>query len=295
MTHLAPPPVILDFDGSVLPIAADALRIPLLRQQESVRFGCSLGVFRQFESGLRASMPARHGCVFLGSGDFHHVSAALLARLDINFPVDLVVCDNHPDNMRYPFGIHCGSWVRYASKMAHIRHIHVIGISSDDITWRHAWENYLSPLFGKKLTYWSVGTSAAWLDALGLGSCHRCFAAPDELLQAFLPELATAAGVYLSLDKDVFSPETAQTNWDQGTFEESHLKRLIEAVTGRLVGADVCGEISEYRYQHWFKRLLSRLDGQKPLDPLQLPRWQQAHQALNIRLLRWMNQAMKND
>ena len=35
------PPVILDFDGSVLPVAEGELRIPLGSWQEAIRFGCT--------------------------------------------------------------------------------------------------------------------------------------------------------------------------------------------------------------------------------------------------------------
>jgi len=50
---------------------------------------------------------------FYGSGDFHHVSLALLRRL--REPFNLLVLDNHPDWMRgVPF-LHCGTWLRHAS------------------------------------------------------------------------------------------------------------------------------------------------------------------------------------
>lgn len=285
-------PVILDFDNSVQPVTTDELRIPMQDWQETIRFGCTSKAFKQLADFLRGVLPKEHGCVFLGSGDYHHVSALLLSRLSHkNVPVDLIVCDNHPDNMRYPFGIHCGSWVYHASKMEHVRHIHVIGISSGDITLRHAWENYLTPLLRKKLKYWSIGASAAWLNSLGLASQHRCFASPDELLQAFLPEVAQSEKVYLSVDKDVFNPRTVTTNWDQGTFSASHVESLITACTGKIVGADICGEVSEYRYRHWFKKMLSLMDGQEQIDPTLLPGWQQEHHNLNTKLLAGIRQA----
>lgn len=286
-------PVILDFDDSVQPVATDELRIPLQDWQEAVRFGCSLRSFRQLDAFLDGVLPEEHGCVFMGSGDYHHVSTLLLSRLPPwNTPVDLVVCDNHPDNMRYPFGIHCGSWVYHASRMAHIRHIHVIGLCSGDITLRHSWENHLTPFLRKKLMYWSIGASAAWLDALGLASQHRRFASADELVQAFLPRLAISDSIYLSMDKDVFSPHVATTNWDQGMFGEGHVERLIAACAGKLVGADVCGDVSAYRSRHWFKKMLSLMDGQKRTDPALLAGWQREHQMLNINLLTWIRQAM---
>ncbi len=87
------------------------------------------------------------GCVLLGSGDYHHVTQLLLERLPSDEPIHLIVCDNHPDNMRYPFGIHCGSWVYWASKLPQVARIDVLGISSSDIGWLHAVENHWSPLY----------------------------------------------------------------------------------------------------------------------------------------------------
>src|SRR5260221_14790211 len=104
-------PVVLDFDGSVGPLP-DAVVLPLGAWQERIRFGCGMRTYREFARVLDRALPAGHGAVFLGSGDFHHVSHALIARRCPPRRVKVVVLDNHPDNMRFPFGIHCGSWVR---------------------------------------------------------------------------------------------------------------------------------------------------------------------------------------
>ena len=199
--------------------------------------------------------------------------------------LDLVVCDNHPDNMRYPFGLHCGSWVAHAAKLPCVRHIHVIGITSPDIDWTHAWENSLVPFVRGNLFYWSVGQRAAWLGLLGRGGQARDFPSADALVAAFAPVLRESSRVYLSLDKDVLSPAVLRTNWDQGVFEPQHLEAVIWACSGKLAGADVCGEVSAYAYKGWFKRLLSRLDGQESPDAATLQSWRPAQHGLNLRLL----------
>ena len=43
------PPVILDFDGSVLPVAEGERRIPLGSWQEAIRFGCTRRAFSALE------------------------------------------------------------------------------------------------------------------------------------------------------------------------------------------------------------------------------------------------------
>lgn len=157
------PPVILDFDGSVLPVAEGERRIPLGSWQEAIRFGCTRRAFSALEAHLEGVLPVDCGCAFMGSGDFHHVTLIPLRRLCRRLPpasLDVVVFDNHPDNMRYPFGIHCGSWVSHAALQPSVRRVHVIGITSGDIGLAHAWENRLTPFLRRKLTYWSVGTDA---------------------------------------------------------------------------------------------------------------------------------------
>ncbi len=294
--NLGERPLILDFDASVPPLAADETRLSLAAWQEQIRFGCAMRAWAGLETLLEQAMPDEHGCVFTGSGDFHHLSLFLLGHLARRRALapdslDLVVCDNHPDNMRYPFGLHCGSWVAHAAKLPCARRVHVIGITSPDIDWTHAWENCLAPFVRGNLFYWSVGRRASWLGLLGRGGQARDFASADALIEAFLPVLAESPSVYLSMDKDVLSPAVLRTNWDQGVFEPRHLETVIRACSGKLAGADLCGEVSAYAYSGWFKRLLSRLDGQKTPDAATLESWRPAQQSLNLRLLEILRDA----
>src|SRR5258708_33980680 len=103
--------LILDLDGSVRPLdGADT--IPLRHWEEPVRFACRLPVLRRLQVELEPSLRADPPVVFMGSGDFHHISYVLIERFRRRGErIHVVVLDNHPDNMRYPFGIHCGSGV----------------------------------------------------------------------------------------------------------------------------------------------------------------------------------------
>ena len=74
------PPVILDFDGSVLPVAEGERRIPLGSWQEAIRFGCTRRAFSALEAHLEGVLPVDCGCAFMGSGDFHHLSWLLIER-----------------------------------------------------------------------------------------------------------------------------------------------------------------------------------------------------------------------
>lgn len=233
-------------------------------------------------------LPDRYGCVFTGSGDYHHLSYLLLKRLPVDRPVQLIICDNHPDNMIYPFGIHCGSWVYHASRLPQVSRIHVLGICSPDIGLGHAWENHLRPLLAKKLHYWSIGVDTRWLNWLGAKACNHRFDDADSLLSAFLRYMSEEP-VYLSLDKDVLSKRVVQTNWDQGCFEVRHLEMLIQACANRLVGMDITGDVSSCEYDSRFKRWLSAGDGQRTIPAGEAAAWQQGQNQLNQRLLAFLH------
>lgn len=285
-TDASPPPVVIDVDGSVGALPG-ARVIPMRPWEEAVRFGCTRATLRRFAEALAPHLAAPHGTVFMGSGDFHHLSWPLIARLRPAHPIRVVVFDNHPDNMRFPFGIHCGSWVRRVALLPHVAHVHVIGITSHDIGARHAWENYLAPLLRRKLTYWHIGVDTRWARRLGIARQFRGFADADALVAAFTGFLrAQPQPTYLSIDKDVFDAETAQTNWDQGQFRLRHALAVIDALPAPLAGSDVNGEVSRYEYRTWWKRRLSALDDQPSIDPAQLAAWQAQQHALNCALLK---------
>ncbi len=90
------------------PPQAQTLALP--QWHDPLRFACSTATLHRFAAEVLAPLPAQLGTVMLGSGDFHHLSLPLLRRMRTQVPFQLVVLDNHPDNMRFPFGMHCGSW-----------------------------------------------------------------------------------------------------------------------------------------------------------------------------------------
>ena len=285
MNELPQRPVVLDIDRSVGPLA-DRLVLPLEHWQESIRFGCSLATLRRFRTMLDELLPAQYGTVFTGSGDFHHLSWPLIARRQPGRKFQVVVLDNHPDNMRFPFGVHCGSWVRRVAALPMVSRVHVLGITSADIGGGHAWENYLTPLLRGRLTYWSIGVDTGWARRLGLARAFRGFDTPAAMVDAFVESQRTqTAPSYLSIDKDVFAPEVAHTNWDQGQLLTGHALALIASLRPGLVGSDINGEVSHYQYQSWWKRRLSAIDEQPVIDPARLAGWQAQQHALNLQLL----------
>lgn len=279
-------PVVLDIDRSVGPLEGRLL-VPLEDWQERLRFGCSLGTMRRFGRVLDDALPAGYGTVMLGSGDFHHLSWPLIARVaPRRGPFQVVVLDNHPDNMRYALGVHCGSWVRRVAMLPQVSHVHVVGISSGDVGRAHAWENYRAPLKRGRLSYWCLDVDVSWAKRLGLAHAFHRFDDPQALVAEFhATQRQRPLPTYLSIDKDVFAPDVARTNWDQGRLQLDHALALIQGLAGDLVGSDITGEISHYRYRSWIKRRLSAIDAQPAIDPAELAAWQLQQHALNLQLL----------
>lgn len=274
-------PLILDFDGSVKGID-DAPVIALRDQQEEIRFACSV---RSLQSlGSRIDRSTGGSVVFLGSGDYHHVTFLLLRNLQPRRPIEVLVFDNHPDNMRYPFGIHCGSWVSHAIKLPFVSRIHVAGITSVDVEGFHAIENRLRPLRNGKVSYWCIGRDLTSLRSLGVRGC-RSFPSAAEMLD-HLRRHVTGDDLYLSVDKDVLAPDVACTNWDQGVMRLEELTSTIASLRQRVIAADVTGEISAYHYRGAWKRLLTAVDRQPKFDLSEIEESQSAHAIVNRALLK---------
>jgi Arginase family len=280
-----PPALILDFDDSIRPLPETDV-VQLRDRQEAIRFGCRMPVLRALGAELAPVLDAHPPVVFLGSGDYHHITYLLIERLRSNVtPLQVVVFDNHPDNMRYPFGIHCGSWVWHVSRLPFVARVHVVGITSRDVEGGHLWENHLAPLYSGKVRYWCVQRNLRVMRYAGIRHCQS-FPSVAALLDQFSRALAaTSEPVYLSIDKDVLARDVVHTNWDQGIMRLEELTSAIEMLQGRIAGSDVTGDVSSYRYRGLFKRLLSGLDDQPPIPDHSLDEWQAQHQQVNRQLL----------
>jgi hypothetical protein len=164
--------------------------------------------------------------------------------------------------------------------------VHVLGITSRDVAVTHAWENYFTPLLHGRLTNWCVGVDVRWAKRLGLAARFLAFDSVGAMLDRFAEsEKHNGTATYLSIDKDVLSPISAHTNWDQGCMTQHEMLDAISLFRGRLVGADVTGDVSAYRYRSMWKRCMTALDRQPVVNGESLAAWQREQQALNLRLL----------
>ena len=217
----------------------------------------------------------RLGCVndadpaatFLGSGDFHHVSLALLRRL--TRPFNLLILDKHPDWMRRIPLMHCGTWLNHAARLPLARHVFHIG---GDLDFDNAYR-WLAPwdlLRRRRIIVLPAVRSLSCWQPLGRLSKHEAAPVPDsdctvtperleELLSPHRDELARWP-LYISVDKDVLRPADAVVNWDSGHLELNEATTVLEAFRyaagDDLAGMDLVGDWSPVEVQGIFRRLL---------------------------------------
>lgn len=207
-----------------------------------------------------------------GSGDYHHLTTALLAK--VHEPFTLVHFDNHPDWVRLAPHYHCGSWINRALELPSIARIITIGPCSNDLNWPEFKGGNLAALESGRLELYPwrhepstvVGNRRATPCFLQRGRHLFWRNAGDEPWPAFLDEIRSRIptdSIWFTIDKDVLRPADAATNWDQG---EMPLAALLEGIRKlvqgkRLLGADLCGDYSLPNFG-WnvFKRLESWQD-----------------------------------
>lgn len=263
---------ILDLDDSFVRQQAllrqsHAEVLPLREWGPSVRLACSHRSFRRFEKQISRLLGCEHDTQpllnFIGSGDFHHVSLALLRRL--RGPCNLLVIDKHPDWMRgIPF-LHCGTWLYHAARLPAVERIFHVGGEVDfdnAYRWLAPW-----PLLERgKIVVAPArrrfhGRRWSQIEHRSLRTKDDEVAGREsiaEWLAPFRAELA-ARPLYVSLDKDVLLASEAVVNWDSGHLTTPEVLAVLEAFVtaadGKLAGMDVVGDWSPVRLDGLFRRL----------------------------------------
>jgi len=267
----------LDLDSSVvrqknLLRHAQALPAPLSGWGPRLRLLCSWRRFHAFELALAEQFDSaidEHPVVtFYGSGDFHHVSLALLRRLPRT--CNLLVLDKHPDWMRGIPVLHCGTWLKHALDLPNVARVFHLGGDLDFdngfrllAPWRDLHSSRIT-VFPAVRTY----RRGRW-PRLAHQPLRRDPAVPadrariQELLAPWRKELS-ARPLYISLDKDVLVADEAVVNWDSGCLITPEVLRVLgvvaEMTNRRLAGMDVVGDWSPMRLQGLFRQLLHWLE-----------------------------------
>jgi hypothetical protein len=242
--------------------------IPAQSWGPRIRLACGFGRFRSFEADLASltggpSDPSS-AITLYGSGDFHHVSLALLRRLST--PCNLLVLDNHPDWMRgVPF-LHCGTWVYHAARLPVVQRIFHVGGEVD-------FDNYYGPLAPWSLLRRGKIHVFPAVRRFQRGRWSRLANEPlrlpgepliraDRLAKLLHPFATTLAShpLYVSLDKDVMRSPHAVVNWDSGHLDLDEVKLVVGAflrlAKGKLAGLDITGDWSPVQLRGWLRHLM---------------------------------------
>jgi hypothetical protein len=124
---------ILDLDGAVTAQHELVRRhrpqvVALQDWGPRIRIASSFSAYRRFEEACAdrwRDIVDGPLLTLYGSGDFHHVTLALLRRL--REPFNLLTLDKHPDWMRGIPCMHSGTWLNHAFKLPNIRRVFHIG------------------------------------------------------------------------------------------------------------------------------------------------------------------------
>jgi hypothetical protein len=262
---------ILDLDGSLFPqrdVAArsGAIVFPAREWGPRIRLACSFRRFAAFERRLTALFGSNHDesahLTWYGSGDFHHVTLALLRRQ--TQPFNLLVLDNHPDWMRFVPCLHCGTWLAHAARLPQVRHVFHIG---GDVDFDNAYR-VLAPWrllrSGKivvvpatrryqRFPWGGIGHEPLRWEAKEPAAAQRI----AEVFRPFAEDLSEYP-LYVSLDKDVIRAEESVVNWDSGHLTLAEVTGLLEVacgLAGDLAGVDILGDWSPVVVDSWFRRL----------------------------------------
>lgn len=250
--------------------------------------------------GLKSDQPV---VTWMGSGDFHHVTALIASCLADarGMPFTIVHIDNHPDWVKFRNGIHCGSWVSYVLKNRIAERVVSVGMTSGDLSCPELKHADLSLIATQRQIIFPLHeTSTFVVRSYGSGRSHRScgmrlswkrFGNNEDNSGHFEAAAAVETeAIYVTLDKDALAPADAATNWDQGTLRLDGVLEWLRALMSRhiVLGVDVIGDRSTQMYGGSnFDRLLKRSEAlldQPRLSPggSDTPK---INQAANLKLL----------
>ncbi|MCR4637037.1 MAG: arginase family protein [Butyrivibrio sp.] len=187
------------------------------------------------------------GIHFIDNGNYHYMSHIFTSMIEE--PFDLIYFDNHPDMKPSMFGdiLSCGSWVKKVIETnVNVRNVIAVGINKELF-------DEIDDVVRKKVTLVSICDSVSGIendvhksldyDNINFGDGTKNF---DNTLNRIMDELSYDLPVYISVDKDVLSPDQLKTNWDQGTMLADTLLEIIKRLVGskKVLGIDICGEVS---------------------------------------------------
>ena len=206
--------------------------------------------------GLESGEPV---VTWMGSGDFHHVTALLVELLakERGVPITVVAFDNHPDWVNMPSAVHCGSWVKHILDRKIADRVVGLGMTSSDFSWPEPKRAGLDAVADGRLVLFPINDAASivWGN-YGSGPNHsqngrrlswRGIASEPNNQDAdrVLAAIVTPA-IYITIDKDVLIASDARTNWDQGQMKLDQLLAWLRILIKHhtVLGVDIAGDYS---------------------------------------------------
>jgi len=213
--------------------------------------------------------------VFLGSGDFHHVSEILTSK--INEPFSLIVFDFHPDWDILPPRFGCGSWITQALKNKNISKCVLIGMGSDDLSFPNLQTANLKALKNNRLEIYPYKhkPSRVYFRDINSNKINWHQLEKKDLTKftlGLISRLPTKK-IYISIDKDCLKQEFALTNWEQGLLYLDQLLIMLKLFRENLdiIGLDITGDYSAPKIKNLIKAVISRLDHPKDFTARNYP------------------------
>ena len=222
------------------------------------RLWCNASEFKRVSSAMQ--LPSLNQFTLLGSGDYHHLTLALLQQHQT--PLTLVLFDNHPDWMRPPHQYHCGTWIYAAARLPQVARIIIVGLENGDLCGKKFQDGDMESYLNQKIVLLPYSAVQASISA------NQCVQLQSQLktslkagVQEILNHISTQ-NVYVSVDKDCLRIEDAITNWEQGSLPLETVTACIAAIRENhaIVGADTVGDYSPPVFNSPLKWVGSFLD-----------------------------------
>jgi len=209
----------------------------------------------------------KNAVTFLGSGDYHYVSALLLEQF--REPVSLVVFDHHPDWDRLPPRHGCGAWVSRALEQTNVAQVVLVGNASADLSFPSVVTGNWGALRSRRVVQlpYEDPRRQVW-PWTGL-PWHALKADPAGIFAGAIDQLPCRQ-VYVSIDKDCLTAPYALTNWEEGSLTLELLLSFLEKLRQEceIVGLDVTGDHSSATIPGWWKSWCSDFDHPKDCSAL---------------------------
>jgi hypothetical protein len=225
---------------------------PRLRYSATRR---GIDAFYEFVRGRLAKF------TLFGSGDFHHLSALWLRRLEK--PFVLISFDNHPDWDIRPPHWGCGTWINRALELPMMKRASIWGCGNFELNW----PGYLF-VSRKALRSGRIEVSP-WTERLDPSGVKRWAGMTRENWRDTFGKFAQSLGgqdIYITVDLDCLAEGESVTNWEHGLFTAADVAWAITEIRqyAEVAGGDLCGAYSEPRYGRWFQELLAKHDHPRP-------------------------------